>query len=140
MIAATIVSCVAGKLDHRAPARELYSSSWFRKARAYAEQRRRPWWILSAKHHLVHPDAVLEPYEFELSQLKKPQRISWARTCAMQLLAHVGRNSCVELLAGQVYRKHLRGELERKGVEVVVPMQGMQIGEQLAWLTQQVRP
>lgn len=60
---ALIVGCGAAKLDRAAPARELYTGSLFRAARAYAERSGLPWRILSAEHGLISPDKVIEPYD-----------------------------------------------------------------------------
>lgn len=56
-----LVGCASQKLKRPAPARELYVSPLFKKASAYAEATCDRWYVLSAKHGLVHPDAVLEP-------------------------------------------------------------------------------
>ncbi|WP_373427871.1 DUF6884 domain-containing protein [Arthrobacter globiformis] len=36
-------------------------SQLFKKAAAYADRTCDRWYILSAKHHLVHPDTVIDP-------------------------------------------------------------------------------
>src|SRR3546814_861850 len=51
-----LVACVAAKLDRPAPARDLYASPWFQKARAYVERQGGAWFILSAKHGLTAPE------------------------------------------------------------------------------------
>jgi hypothetical protein len=58
--------CAARKLDRPAPARELYVSQLFEKASAYATAARDRRYVLSAKHGLVQPDTVLEPYDVRL--------------------------------------------------------------------------
>src|SRR3546814_20831817 len=50
-----LVACVAAKLDRHAPARDLYATPWFPKARAYVERNARAWFILSAKPVLIVP-------------------------------------------------------------------------------------
>lgn len=64
-----IIPCGSAKLDHAAPAAELYTGSMFldalRTARTItADENIR---ILSAKHGLVRLDHVLEPYEMKMS-------------------------------------------------------------------------
>jgi hypothetical protein len=64
-----IIPCGAAKLDHAAPAAELYTGSMFadalRTARSMtADENIR---ILSAKHGLVRLDHVIEPYEMKMS-------------------------------------------------------------------------
>src|SRR3546814_7260194 len=58
-----LVACVAAKLDRPAPARDLYASPWFQKARAYVERQGGAWFILSAKHGLIAPETVIAPYD-----------------------------------------------------------------------------
>lgn len=63
-----IVGCASAKLFRPAPARELYTSQLFPKASFYAEATCERWYILSAKHGLVHPDTVLELYDVKLGR------------------------------------------------------------------------
>ncbi len=72
-----LVACVAGKLDHPAPARELYTSPWFQKARAYVERQGGQWFILSAKHGLIGPEEVIEPYDETLARMSAAARRLW---------------------------------------------------------------
>jgi len=139
--AVTLVACVASKLEHAAPARELYTSAWFRKARAYAEAAGRPWFILSAKHFLVDPLQVVEPYDATLVGADRDTRRWWAWHTAFAL-----RQACtaagldpstttLEVLAGEAYRAELLPALRARGFrDFSVPMAGLGIGEQLHWL------
>ncbi|MDQ0864970.1 hypothetical protein QF036_002551 [Arthrobacter globiformis] len=61
-----LVGCASQKLRRPAPARELYVSQLFNKAAASAEQTCDRWYVLSAKHGLLHPDAILEPHDMKL--------------------------------------------------------------------------
>jgi hypothetical protein len=72
-----LVACVAAKLDHAAEARDLYISPWFRKARAYVERTGSPWLLLSAKHGLIAPGAVIEPYDATLGTMCAHARRLW---------------------------------------------------------------
>ncbi len=45
----------------------------------------------------------------------------------------------VVFFAGQKYREHLEPRLRDAGIEVRVPMAGLAIGEQLAWLGRRLR-
>lgn len=98
-----LVSCVKKKLSRRAPARELYASPWFRKARAVVEATERPWYILSAKHGLVDPHAVIEPYEKTLNDLSKNERIGWARKVMRALDPNLAGVDSVVIFAGEKY-------------------------------------
>ena len=131
------VSCVKSKLDHAAPAKDLYMpSAWFQKARAYAEKHARTWYILSAKHGCIHPDTVIEPYEATLNGLGVEKRAAWARMVSKQF-DDLERDLCgskAVILAGLSYRRGLITPLEKMYGEVEVPMEGLMMGEQLSWL------
>ena len=134
-----LVSCVAGKLPGPVPARELYTSDWFIKACSYVARQGQPWFILSAKHGLIHPDEVISEYDLTLKTMKKADRRKWAKVVSSQLRPHlVGINDIV-FLAGERYREFLKPELIDKGLSVSVPMRGLKIGEQLRWLKQEYK-
>lgn len=65
-----VIPCGAQKLDEPAPAGELYTSQHFqlvlRAARRVAEEQAGRVLILSARHGLVDPDAVLAPYDVKM--------------------------------------------------------------------------
>jgi hypothetical protein len=61
-----LVPCVKAKRDEPSPASQLYDSTWFRKARAYAEAKADTWRVLSAKHGAVHPGKIIAPYDASL--------------------------------------------------------------------------
>ncbi len=65
-----VVACGAAKLDPRAPAAELYTSSHFRlmlrAARRVAEQQAGRVLILSARHGLVGCHLMLDPYDVKM--------------------------------------------------------------------------
>ena len=82
---AILVSCAATKLDHPAPAADLYTSPLFIKSRSYAEASGHPWFVLSARHGLVEPRTVLEPYDTKLADLTPSERSAWADRVARAL-------------------------------------------------------
>lgn len=125
-----LVACVAGKLPHQAPAAELYISDWFRKARAYVEQLGAPWRILSAEHGLLDPRQVVAPYDTTLARMSAAQRRAWAARVRAQLDTELGGPRPVVFLAGRLYRD----ELLTWPSSAAVPMAGLGIGSQKAWL------
>lgn len=129
-----LVSCVSGKRRHRCAARDLYISDWFIKARRFVESTGRPWFILSAEHGLVHPDTPLDPYETTLNTMPAAQRRNWANRVDEKLRRTLPDMRHATLLAGQRYREHLGPLLTARGIATAVPMVGLRIGEQLAWL------
>ena len=128
------VSCVGAKQTTPAPAQDLYQSDWFTKARAYAEAIATQWFILSAKHGLVRPDEVIEPYEQTLNTMGIADRRHWARRVQGQMDEHMPDADRIVVLAGERYREFLMDYLRRRAATVDVPMAGLRIGEQLSWL------
>ncbi len=129
-----LVACVARKVGQSSPAKDLYDSDWFHKARRFVEARAWPWRILSAKHGLLDPNEVIAPYEVSLLHMAKAARRVWAESVLVALDELVVRHRAVVVLAGTRYREHLGPALETRGVHVEVPLAGMGIGKQLAWL------
>lgn len=132
-----LVGCAAAKLRRPAPARDLYTSQLFRKASEYAELHSDRWFILSAKHGLVHPDTVLEPYDAKLGTKTGPPIWDWATLVSGQLDLKLMHTPDAELLvlAGEQYRTFLR----YNDRPARVPMEGMGIGQQLGYLTNHLR-
>lgn len=133
-----LLSCAGKKQPVPAPAKDLYASPWFRKARRYAESTTQPWFILSAKHDLVHPDEVISPYDCTLSTMAVEHRRQWASRVLTELKPHLYGVGSIVLLAGNTYRQYLEPSLRTHGLEVSVPMKGLRIGEQLRWLNKRV--
>jgi hypothetical protein len=125
-----------------AQAAELYQSVWFRKSRAYVESRlssRDHWFILSAKHHLLHPQDVIGPYEVSLNRMPYTERRRWAVTVFEQLEPHLIGVDEVVFLAGARYREHLEKAIRNRGYIVSIPMTKLGIGRQLQWLSQRLK-
>ena len=57
-----LIGCGSRKVDHPAPAPELYTSDLLRKELAYVRERADVIYVVSAPHALVPLDRVLVPY------------------------------------------------------------------------------
>jgi len=132
-----LVSCVKSKRDYPTVPRDLYTSEYFARMRRYAEQEHDEWWILSAKHGLLHPDGEpIEPYEETLREHAVSERREWAESVTDQLRAKGLFGSPVTFVvhAGKDYYGELLPQLESvDGVSVEIPTEGLRIGEKLAW-------
>jgi len=133
-----LVSCVSRKGTGRQPAKDLYTSDWFRKARKYVERQGERWYILSAEHGLLFPDADITPYDNTLNRASVYERRAWARRVMKGLKEVLAPGDRAVFIAGARYREFLVPELLRMGVNVEIPMEGLQIGKQLRWLKRQV--
>jgi hypothetical protein len=132
------VACVSAKQPAASPAGDLYTSTWFKKASAFARQTADEWYILSAKHGLLDPETVIEPYDETLSRMPAAERRAWAHQVLKSLPDVLQPGDRVVILAGKKYRENLIAPIEQLGCSVEVPMEGLRIGEQLRWLNQHI--
>lgn len=135
-----LVGCVKKKQSAPAPAGDLYTSTLFLGRRAFVERTCARWFILSAKHGLVDPATVLEPYDETLKGAATARRRAWSGSVADQLRAALGplRGLTFEVHAGADYLDHgLERALHRDGAHVLRPTQGMGLGKQLAFYANQ---
>lgn len=118
-----------------AAARDLYTSPLFAKRRAYAEDRGCPWFVLSARHGLLSPGEVIEPYDVALKEQSPAYRRAWGEWTVARLELELGRlaGRAVEVHAGSAYAEAVRDPLERAGATVITPLAWLRQGEQLAW-------
>lgn len=131
-----LVSCVKTKRDEPTIPKNLYTSPYFKKMRAYAEQYHDGWWILSAKHGLLDPDGTpIKPYDETLSGAKVAKRREWAEKVANQLEEHGLLSEKVTFVfhAGKDYYGELLPLIEDAEVSVEIPTEGLGIGEKQAW-------
>jgi hypothetical protein len=131
-----LISCVASKTDHAAPAADLYTSPLFAMARGYVEARCSVWFVLSAKYGLLAPDRIVEPYEQTLLKMKKPERQQWADQVTAALEKVLQKDDEIWVLAGARYREFLVPWLTARGHPVEIPLKSLAIGRQLQWLKQ----
>lgn len=117
----TLIQCTNSKRDEKAKARDLYDeSNLFRSMRDYANAKNNEWYILSAKHGLVHPTQELHPYdEFGLSEDQATQ--------IAEKLSEIGVTTA-EVVAGKKYTNPLIPALEAEGIDVIDNFAGMKIG------------
>jgi hypothetical protein len=128
-----LFSCVSVKRTGPAPAKDLYISEWFRRARALVESTGCGWFILSARFGLVSPEDIIAPYEQTLNRMRVDDRRAWADSVRQQLGKALPAGTHCVVLAGHRYREFLMQDL-REQYSVEVPMAGLRIGEQLRWL------
>jgi len=121
-----LVQCTNSKRDERAPARDLYDESdYFRDYRAYALEKGDEWYILSAKHGLLDPETVIDPYD------ERGLNEAQAESIAEYFADRTRGDDIIEVLAGgRDYADVLTPELERQtAADVLEPHRGLRIGE-----------
>ena len=133
--ALALVACTKAKLSKPAPARDLYSSPAFLMKRRLAERAGASWVVLSAKHGVLQPDDLVEPYDETLTTMGVAARKAWARNVLPSLIPLARDHGHVVCLAGQRYIEFLVRPIADAGIRVSLPLKGLRQGEQLAWLT-----
>ena len=130
-----LIGCVSRKEPTARAAKDLYRTELFSRRRAYAERSGHPWLIVSALHGAIDPDDVIEPYDRRISDLDRAERRELAARIADQLEQRFGdlQRTTIEVHAGEEYVTMLGTSLPPRGVQLVNPLRGLRIGEQLAW-------
>jgi len=131
-----LVACVSLKDTRKKRAGDIYLSPLFKKAKEFASKNFDRWYILSAKYGLITPDKLIEPYEKTLNTMSKEDRHRWTEKVFEEIKTHTKANDEITVIAGKRYRQDLTPLLIKRGNKVQFPMEGLGIGKQLQWLTQ----
>lgn len=134
---AAIVPCSGSKLSRAAPAGSLYTGRLFRLAAQLAGLIAERWFIVSAKHRLLTPETVVEPYD-QTIEPRGEYAEAWGRDVARDLSLAVAPGGRVLSFAGQRYMRHITGPAEALGITFECPLEGLAIGKQKQWLKQQL--
>ncbi len=138
----SLISCASTKGMQSTKARDLYCSPLFRYTVQFVEATLKPgdsWWIISAKHGLLSPETIIEPYDLTIHQLTKKQREHWASCIAKQLLINYGNKAGLALYGGRLYCKYLIPVLTVVGFEVHQPFKGLGCGQRLQLLKKRLQ-
>jgi hypothetical protein len=142
------ISCVSRKQAGAHPARDLYTSDWFRKARAVVEAQLKPGdkvFILSALYGAVEWSEVIETYDARLTDKNGDYLRRWhtevARTLKQALPPETAETIRVGVdivvYAGERYRSiwpALLGCWTEIPLRLNVPLEGLGIGQQVSTL------
>lgn len=133
-----LVACCKRKLDHTARAKSIYKSPLFVLSRRYAEAHcGRRWYILSAKHGLLSPDEIVEPYDTTLGKFNQKELVDWGEKVAIQIQGiREDADERILFLGGVRYFWPFN-ERVRNPVDHLLG--GMGIGMRLKWLREQTR-
>ena len=130
-----LISCVSKKLPYKAKAKDLYISTLFKLNYQYAKfLNPNKIFILSAKYGLLNPELEIESYNETLNTKSSQEIKNWAQ----EVLIDLKKQTDLEkdefiFLAGIKYRKFLISHIKN----YKVPMDGLTIGRQLAFLKKQ---
>lgn len=138
-----VVACGATKRSEASAAKDLYTGRHFQLCRQYAEQNGDAWAILSAKHLVLHPDQVIEPYNVRMPtgkrQIELPGGKHFRMAMWLNLYLHVHERGGIhfEVLAGRDYVPaftHWGRRQFLSNATFSFPLAGMGIGQQDQWL------
>lgn len=120
-----LVGCGRAKGPSRAQAMHLYRGGLFRAAIDFATATHAGVYIVSAKHGLIDPERVIEPYEFSIEDMTATQRERWGDRIAHDLALLMNAPSAPTLLLGESYARWLRLPLEAlaKGEGWIAPVE-----------------
>jgi len=129
-----LVGCVKTKRDSALPAKDLYVSGLFVGRRRFVERSCDSWWVLSAKHGILSPGQMIEPYDLALERMPARSRYQWSLSVLESLDVQVEliAGDVVEVHAGSAYRDFgLVDGLVQRGLTVKIPTSGLGLGQQL---------
>lgn len=107
-----LVMCTRRKLDHVAPAKDLYIGSSFIESRRIVEETCDAWFILSAKYGLLDPEFEVEPYDVSLADMPPGEQRRWATDVCHSLSTMFDLEVTVfEVHAEETYYRYLIGHL-----------------------------
>jgi len=85
---------------------------------------------------IVFIDTRLQHNE-TLNNMPISKRRTWSLKVMHDLRPQLNKGDHIVILAGRKYREFLVEPLRSAGCQVDIPMEGLRIGEQLSWLSQQ---
>ena len=114
-----LISCCKEKLNFAAKAKDLYQSEGFKKRLSEAlSHNPDEILILSAKHHIVELDHVLEPYDVCLSNQTIGEQKKWAEICLADLSSRFNlKEDRFIILANEDYYRYLIGQYRIENYE-----------------------
>lgn len=132
-----LIACASSKLDTKCEAQFLYDSALFDKSLNYSKLiKADKTFILSALHCLLPLNKEIEPYNKTLNKMSDVEVREWSNKVIEQLREEADlENDTFIFLAGNNYRKYLVPHLQK----VEIPMEGLKIGKQLQWLSNQLK-
>lgn len=131
-----LVSCTKAKRPHQCRARELYMASpqffqYRRLAQLFPN-----WYIMSAKHGLVHPETIIGPYD---QTLDNSENYEWARGIVLDLIRYHSEPLHLIFFAGKRYFNPIINFLDQNNFNITfeTPTEGLGIFQSMKWAKRQ---
>ncbi len=123
------IACSKTKCRTPCTAEQMYQGVLFKKALAYCKPRFDHVYILSAKYGLLNLTDFISPYEETLNTASIDLQQAWARKVDAQLKERK--------ITGEFW--FFTGERYHKFFDGKKPLQGLSLGYQLKWFTNQLQ-
>jgi len=105
-----LISCGKYKQSKPSPAKDLYTSKLFSGSYNFAKTLNPDEiFIISSKHHLIHPDTLIDPYDLTLNNQSTKFKKTWANK-VVEMIDDLGFDRNVDkfiILAGKNYNEYL---------------------------------
>lgn len=136
-----LISCTKQKQTYTCEAEVMYQpSTLYTKINRYIQNMGfDEMYILSAKYGLLDKNKIIDPYDVTMLNMKSNDRKKWADKVFQELKKKISRDNQIYIFAGEKYRQYLIPKLEDAGYTCHIPLKGMQIGEQLQFLSNQLK-
>lgn len=115
-----LVSCGKRKSIFPCQARDMYNSARFQKMKSIAENYGQQWFIMSAKHGLLSPDTLIEPYDKCLTDCSAEYQYNWAKNM-VERLSTFDKHTAFVVLANEDYSRNIVPLLAKAGYCIVAP-------------------
>ncbi len=112
-----LISCVKGKNESRSLAKDLYKGPLFKNSLCVAKSLQTDEskiFILSAKHHLLGLNTMIDPYEMTLKTFSNKEKSDWGKKVIQELkkVSNIDTDEFI-ILAGKEYFNPI-SEIENK--------------------------
>lgn len=127
-----LISCSEYKHIVELPAEQLYRSRHFKMSKKYIASLLSEgdcWYILSAKHGILHPKQVVVPYNQALTPMRAEDRRVWGTKVLSQLSLLSNPGDRIVLLVGEFYRNAIVPGLKALGYAVEEPFKSIGMGD-----------
>lgn len=129
-----LIGCSKSKDIKVSPAHILYNkSTLFKKAYKFCTQSNYDKvYILSAKHYLITPTTVIEPYDKTLKRMDRTEKYKWSMVVADQIREKIEKGSQLDFHCGEEYLTYLIQFLKDE-YKLNLPLEKLSIGKRLRW-------
>lgn len=127
-----LIACCGEKKQESCKAEDIYKSPLFLLSKTWVKKRNLKWMILSAKHGLLNPDKIIDPYNLSLNNFKKDDLKKWDLMVQSQIKKTFLVPPFFVILAGHKYQGPF------KKFNYVDVLKSLGIGQRLKFLKENI--